>query len=86
MDSSLRELAECTVGTQDFNVGLARDPKITLSRLDQATGASGAESEEGSPAERAASLYDAIREMSTYGSEIAAEKRGRDGDGRFRKP
>jgi hypothetical protein len=85
MDSSLRELAECKVGTQDFNVGLARDPKIVLNRLSQATGVPVAETEEDSPAERCASLYDAIREMSSYGSEIEAGRRGRDGDGHLRK-
>ncbi len=87
MDSSLREFAERkVVGTQDFNVGLAREPKITLTRLDHATGVSGAESEAISPTERCASLYDAIRDMSSYGSAREAEKRGGGDDGIFRRP
>ncbi|WP_217241159.1 hypothetical protein [Streptomyces sp. AC555_RSS877] len=73
MDSSLRELAECKVGTRDFSVGLAQDPENTLARLDRATGVSGSESRQESP-ERCASLYDAIRDMNAYGSVIEVER------------
>ncbi|WP_328768941.1 hypothetical protein [Streptomyces sp. NBC_00286] len=74
MDRSLRELAERTVGTHDFIVGLAREPKVNLARPDHATGISEAESEAESPADGCASLYEAIRDMSSYGSEVEAER------------
>lgn len=88
MDASLRELAECRVGTHDFHVGLVRDPKITLTRLDHVPGVSEAEAESAvePSAERCASLYDAIREMGTYGSEIEARRRRSDGDDLLYRP
>lgn len=81
MDGPLRELAQRKVGTQDFDVGLTRDPKIDLDHLDHTSEVSGTESEEDSPADHCASLYDAIRDMCMYGSEIEEEKRRRNAAG-----
>jgi hypothetical protein len=75
MDRSLRELAERTVGTHDFIVGLPREPEVNPARPDHTAGVSEAESVADPPVERCASLYDAIRDMSSYGSEVEAEKR-----------
>ncbi|GAB2724599.1 hypothetical protein [Streptomyces bullii] len=79
MDPSLRELGERKVGTQDFN------PRIALPRFDHARVAD-AEPEAASAEEHCASLYDAIRDMSSYGSARQAEKRVCDGDGHLRGP
>jgi len=81
MDRSLRGLAERTVGTHDFIVGLPREPKVNPARPDHAAGVSETESAADPPAERCASLYDAIRDMSSYGSEVEAEKRRGGDDG-----
>jgi hypothetical protein len=80
MDNSLRELGERDVGTRDFN------PQIPLTRLDRAAGISEAEPATETSDERCASLYDAIRDMSAYGSRREAEKRRGDGDGLLRSP
>ncbi|MDN0195482.1 hypothetical protein [Streptomyces sp. S.PNR 29] len=80
MDRSLRELGEHTAGTRDF------DPRITLTPIGQATDIPEEESEAETADERCASLYDAIREMSTYGSEIEAEKRRNNASGIVPKP
>lgn len=72
MESPLRGLVEHEAGTRDF------DPKITLSPLDRANGIPEAEPDAESSDGRSASLYDAIRGMSMYESEIAAERRRTD--------
>ncbi|GAA2446102.1 hypothetical protein [Streptomyces glaucus] len=59
MNGSLREFAECTAGTRDFQVGLIHEPHPA---------------EEESPAGRHASLYDALRGMSLYAAVVEAEK------------
>lgn len=74
MDSSIRGIREHKAGTRDF------DPKITLTRLDRTTGVSKAEPQSASSNERGASLYDAIRDMSTYGSAIEEERCRNGGD------
>lgn len=68
MKGSLREPAQC-VGTRDFDA----DPQIATSQLDRAAGVSRTASREESSAERCASLYDAIRDMTAYGSVMEAE-------------
>jgi hypothetical protein len=50
--------------------------------LDSITGIPKVESVVSSPEEQCASLYDAIRDMSAYGSVVEAEKRRNDGGGR----
>lgn len=69
MGRYFRELGEHQPGTRDF------DPRIALTALNGATGVSGATSDRDGPQARCASLYDAIRDMTAYGSEKAAENR-----------
>jgi hypothetical protein len=78
MNSSHRELGERKAGTRDF------ESHATLTPLGQTTGTSEAESDAESLDGRCASLYDAIRDMSAYASELQAEKRRSNGPGVLR--
>lgn len=84
MEDFLRRLDKCKIDVEDFHVDLSPDAKITLECLDHISEGTEADPAAQIPVERRASLYDAIRDMSKYGSTVEAEKRRKDRDGLFR--
>jgi hypothetical protein len=85
MEDILRRLDKCKIDAEDFHVDLARDAKISLECLDPIPEDTEAEPAAAQlPVGCRASLYDAIRGMSKYGSTVETEKRRNDRDGLFR--